>query len=441
MKVLIGLAVIVLVLATSGCVTEPSANVCGDGFCEEGCLEDCKIKEKDRFGLHATWDRTGEMRELGTNLVRGLYDFKSEEDLRKWLVIVQEPGIHFVITILPMGEWGNPVVNSLDIQIPGDFAGFPGDVEAYKKDLRKFVEGIDGDGVDDYPELMFPIKFVSVDNEPFWMWLGDPPDDLKTMKEVYQWRLDNLEEVYKSYGEFLKITYETIKEASPEMVVLMGDVFDPNVGINELEKMVVEEYSDYCDGYDIHYYGNYSAFESKLKEWDFVKERGKPIWFLELGGPMQEDPFDTPEEIKRFSEEVVKMQVLVFEWGAEKAFWSSLIETPAWPQSFLNTALLTRSLSKKPAFYTQKLLVSKINHFDSVSRIKYGFKFEFPDKDPVFVLWSGQEETIDFSAFTSSQNVLVTHIITEQGQSEPETQAASASFMVVSETPIFVEGI
>lgn len=446
-KLIIPIIIIVIIAAGIGAYfifqkpvfPEPQRGKCGN--------------RNDRFGLHAIWDRTQDAKNLGITLFRGIYHFNDESMLKKWLKKYQDDGMEIVLTITPTSKkWGNAVLNSFDLsKIPGGagICAFPNDIEAYKKELASLIEGIDSDGKDDYAELKYPIKYIQLTNEPIWQWYGNPLPSLKTPQQLQVWRQNNLDKVWEDFGEYITISYQTIKATNPEITVILGMVIDdPDKTDNRYAKKVLADYRDYYDIIDVHLYGEYAEIERKLNAAKSVLPPGKPIWGLEVGGPMQNDSFDTPEEFKRHAEEVIKIQTILFNWGAEKSFWSSLVPTVGWGQNFLNTSLLEgqeKSFAKKPAYYTEKLLIGKINCFKSVTMIKpieYFYKFEFENKNPVFVLWSKSgEKIVDISDYVSKSNVKVTHIITENGKTDADakTETVSVKSVKISETPIFVE--
>jgi hypothetical protein len=411
-----------------------------------------ETKIDNRFCLHAIWNNTRESRELGVDLVRGIYHFDIDKKAeRNWISIYQSAGLNIALTITPTAKaWANAVISNIDLsRISGkeDICGFPGNVEAYKKDLSRLIENIDGDGIDDYPELRRPIKYIQVGNEIWWQWYGDPPSFIRNKRQLQIWKTAHQNEAWRSYGEFLKITYETIKAKNPDIQVILGapiwdvDIQDKaeNRGISDNVKMILNNYSRYFDIIDIHFYGDSLKLERDLEKIGQLFTMGKPVWFLELGGPMKDYNF------KRHAEEVVKLQMVLFEKGIDKLFWSSLVPTIGWHQCFLNTALLDEKFNKKPAYYTYKILNEKINYFTSLRKIdpqEHIYKVEFKDKNTVFVLWSESGEKItDLSGYITGSKVKVTRIITEQGKTDKDAQAeiAAVNAIKISETPIFVE--
>ncbi|MCD4771472.1 LamG domain-containing protein [archaeon] len=108
----------------------------------------------------------------------------------------------------------------------------------------------------------------------------------------------------------------------------------------------------------------------------------------------------------------------------------------------------TNKYKKRPGFYTYKLMTEKLGGYDSVEVISenlatyYGYKF-LVDGKPVWALWTNGP-TYELSLDTGT-DVLVSHIITERGSTEPTEQiipnSAGSVLLSLNETPIFVEEI
>jgi len=82
-------------------------------------------------------------------------------------------GLNILATIWPFADWDqstcNTKLSSKDSQRffeLGMYRGKPCDMTAYKNFVKKLVERYDGDGVDDMPNLIIPIKYWEVSNEP-----------------------------------------------------------------------------------------------------------------------------------------------------------------------------------------------------------------------------------------------------------------------------------
>jgi hypothetical protein len=86
----------------------------------------------------------------------------------------REEGILLSITVMPLAEWdqdrchGDEYLGNMPM--PEGRAvikvGKPCSMEDYTEFLKKLVERYDGDGVNDMPELKYPVKYWEIMNEP-----------------------------------------------------------------------------------------------------------------------------------------------------------------------------------------------------------------------------------------------------------------------------------
>jgi hypothetical protein len=74
----------------------------------------------------------------------------------------------------------------------------PRNLKKYQEFVKKLIDRYDGNGKNDMPNLSNPIKYWQIDNEP-------PAGK-------------------RDYAQFLKITYQAIKEQNPEIKILIGGV-------------------------------------------------------------------------------------------------------------------------------------------------------------------------------------------------------------------------
>ncbi len=100
---------------------------------------------------------------------------------------------------------------------------------------------------------------------------------------------------------------------------------------------------------------------------------------------------------------------------------------------------------KKPSFYTYSIMTSKLKNFTVVEKIATEqIKFNFENKEPVYVLWSEEGLTIiDLSSYIPSLNAEVTHIVTELDASNNPIYLPSdivlTNAIQINKTPVFVE--
>ena len=288
----------------------------------------------------------------------------------------------------PMGDW--------------TYLAMPTDLASYRRFLTTIVEAFDGDGSGDMAGLKKGIKYWQVENEWDWRWKDTP----------------------EKFVEFLKVAYETIKAADPQAKVvlggisklapdtfhagLLGDTFERNGKIItpamlEQQKDFKEEHSlrtyalehghPYFDIISFHQYGRYQAIEKEVEYLRRIMRRHnyeKPVWMTEAGGPFV--PFGEAYTEDRHAQEVVKYYVTALASGVEVIFWSTYLPTPEWGTAFTNTALLDEGGRKKPAYYSYKLMTSKLRdatRVESLFSSERGLLARFTRKTraPVYVAW------------------------------------------------------
>lgn len=152
---------------------------------------------------------------------------------------------------------------------------------------------------------------------------------------------------------------------------------------------------------------------------------------------------------------LVKKSVFSFVSGVEKVFLVWTIDILNFPIIMYKHAGLLgvesynpQKIRKKPAFYTTKLMVSKLDGFTKAEKLNdCTYKFSFKTKKPVYVLWydhSDESKIVDLSAQIVSEEVLITNIITEpnkadQDETNPTIKIGKTKSIIVNKTPVFVE--
>ncbi len=468
---------IILIILVSGC-TSGNRPVCGNDICEpretpNNCPADCTLVSESPFALFGPGGKVDEINTLDTSGIRVFLPLLQsyQEIIKQGIRLYNENDIQIFPTILPRNEiWSNDAVKELrNVGIiegePFDGVfGYPSDIEAYKNDLRDLVEGMDGDGINDIEGLAYPVNTIQVGNEVGWEYLGDLNDSQANEIEYYYNYLRSIdlnheyalmittstfvdkysEKVWKSHKEFLKISYETIKENNPDINVVLG------AGI--LQRMEYDDPQDsiknYFDIIDIHHYGNHTYLEERL---DTIFNPiitnysiNKPIWYYEMSGPMKDELFNA-EGLKEHSEQVIKLYVSGIGMGVKKMFWASLTPTIGYVDlGFYNLALLDENDAPKPAYHTYELMTGKLNGFKEIVKLDEGlYMFSFPDKDPVFVAWSDSgDKRIDLSSRVTAQNMKVFHIVTELDSSNnpvyPSEETVPSDSILIGETPVFL---
>jgi hypothetical protein len=137
----------------------------------------------------------------------GGYDWTEPDlDVQK----LQEQRLAILATIWPFAGWDQATCHGSQPRARGAFGEFgnllyaPCDMETYLTWLRATVERYDGDGIDDMPGLAYPIRHWEILNEP----------------EMQGPQLRFFQEEPAVYADLLRCSYEAVKIADPEAIVL-----------------------------------------------------------------------------------------------------------------------------------------------------------------------------------------------------------------------------
>lgn len=321
-------------------------------------------------------------------------------------------------------------------------------LENYKDFVRQIVERYDGDGVSDAPFVngTSSIKYWQIENEP----------GKRRNKGSVFWKGNAAK-----YAALFSVAYDVIKEADPEARVALGGFTHKAIKyylendksfISEVLRIILEKGGDF-DIFDYHFYQNYKTF---IKTSKFTN---KPVWVTETNvNKKQVDPYYTTEEYDRFvAKDIVKRYSTMFYSKAEKVFWFKFSDNkdsnwtiPMKPADFEQFRGLTKNdFMPKPVYYTYKLLVGKVDAKESINKIpkgNYTWVYHFGQNDEsVYIMWydnplGGSKEV---GIPLPWENVLVTHVITEPGVTEPVTEIKSTQngflHIILDGSPIFVE--
>ena len=308
----------------------------------------------NHFGfMPAQWDFAG-AREAG-----GAYD-RPNFELFQWGLIETSPGrydfnmtdrqvrqsgeagLHILANIQPFAKWDQeachtdlPVLNS---PVPPEFQttkGMPCDMEAYRQFILKLVERYDGDGIDDMPGLVFPIKHWEVMNEP-------------SFQDMY------FQGTPAEYVEVLKTTYEAAKKADPEASLVQGGMAGMMDICTEFWQGVFDAGgAAYLDIMNMHSIGhgehlNIPAFK------EFLAANGiedKPIWITEV---QYEQSFKTQGLSNQdFAKILARSYIFALANGADKLFYVNIKMPPFYDSNIPfgeESALFTNNGDKSALF-------------------------------------------------------------------------------------------
>ncbi len=196
------------------------------------------------------------------------------------------------------------------------------DEAAYSAYVAAVVERYDGDGIDDMPGLLRPVKHWEVDNEPDLKNSGSPredrfdPDGFCTPEE---------------YAHVLRLTAAAIRAADPEAKVLNGGLYRPmtDTGKAYLDALfALPDVSAVIDIQSEHAYHSDRTPRRVIQAIDHSRAASStwPLWITETNVPSRGDEawLDTDYQ----AEQVVLTYAEALARGVERVFWHTLADPP-----------------------------------------------------------------------------------------------------------------
>lgn len=464
-------AISLLVLAgvLAGCVLKPPEPVpekkCGDGVCGAGenpktCPGDCKkpgttpvdtpaMGGESRFGIHVgRLDLKSKISELGDiysriNIGPDAWGWKiakgdqesidsckgccrgpgCENECRAGYIYYCEPdnreGIVGKDTADGFYGEGYKILFSVS---PGSYGTRPKDVKDllsydYPANITLYQDYL-GYLVERYPRVRYWEVLNEADYPQFW---GDTPEN---------------------YARLFTLTSGEIKSRCPECRVGIS-----LVGPNPPDAWfrAITGICNQAEFLDLHQYQSETMDELKeFEEHDLLPWKsscpGVEIISTETGIPS--DPLSQKgtrwalgtSEPKQ-AQDSIKYLTMMFHAGYSKIF-SYLFDLdviPGIPDMFEHTGLLNEDNSEKQAFTAYKLMIDKLDHFSSITKLADGqYKYTFSNKEPVYVLWC------DSGSCPVPGEISGTFRVTDY-QGREETR--NARQITLTESPVFVESL
>ena len=412
----------------------------------------------------------------------------------------QDKDMGFIFTIRTVSPWATRLV--LKPQ-PTEVATPPKDNKwrDFEEFVFNLVERYDGDGINDMPGLKTPIVYYELESEAqhAGYWQGTPEEYIKLLQVAYG---------------AAKRAYPSVKLILSG--INMGDIFDdigptsPNADVtnrvqkfgsllatvkrNDLEfirKSIAA--GDYYDIIEFHWNRDYMG---AYKTVDFIKQElqrhglEKPIWagnatsapwlsplagdinpkFKARGDELSRSAIDSGhtnyESVNRWlraeqAKLIVKKYLVGMELGLKKVIMETTVDWPMpertpYHRNWHIQGMVDASGKPKPAYYTLKLMVEKLDGFSSVERLSMGegfwvYKVMVKDR-PIYVLWfesgkiSGPGEKpaeADVGLSLDTMSIKITHIVTEVNKTMPvvETKELKGKTLNVrlTDAPVIIE--
>ena len=262
----------------------------------------------------------------------------------------QKYGVNVLATVWPFADWDQSSCHTklsnagaLIFGELGDYRQKPCDMSAYQNFITKLVERYDGDGVDDMPGLVVPIKYWEVSNEPSmqneWLTFFIGPAE--------------------NYYDILKATYQSVKSADDSAVVVQGGMAGVFVDHTEFWDYVIDlGGSDYFDIANIHSINSDSEAINSPEFKQYLDQHGidKSFWVTEVEiGSMDEEKNGESQDDN--SDLLITNVIQAFEGGADKIFLPGIMN----PSTFKD---------EKPglvnSYYATQVLAGKLNYFNSI---------------------------------------------------------------------------
>ncbi|MHC4474172.1 MAG: hypothetical protein ACYTEL_00905 [Planctomycetota bacterium] len=391
----------------------------------------------------------------------GNFDWQT---LDKQVKIILNRRINIIFTFRSVHELFAPGSGKIDLghkKVWRSAPPAPEYLELYKDFVRQVVERYDGDG---FSDAVFATDRKSVQHWQIEVEPGKKPD-----KGSNYWN-----GTAADYADLYIVAYDVIKEADLSANVALaaftwgamiyyaehGDSF-----LREVLRILDEKGGDF-DIFDFHFYKDYWKFRrindaiyDQLNE--FTQFSEKPLWVTETSVDKKTlDPYYTTEEHNRFVAKDIVKRCVILNGKFVKVFWFNFSDkknatwnVPMDPSDFEKFRGLTESsFTPKPVYYTYKLLIQKLGEKKHVRRMRqlqvndYMWVYKFGmSHTAVYVMWydSPDGTSGDVQVPLPWAEVLITHVITEPGVTEPVTEVKPTVdgilHITLGDSPIFVE--
>lgn len=214
-----------------------------------------------------------------------------------------------------LGPWpGNATANRTERYVPTD-------LPAYSACITALVERYDGDGVDDMPGLVQPVKYWEFDNEP----------DLKNSQVARDAVRDYDPTTFCTPTEYAKVLVTTraaVRAADPTAKLLALGLYRPYSEQGQAYAKAVLAVPGAADAFDVASLHTYHDDDGDRLAGAIRTFRtlvpGKPIWITEASVTTATGEDDQGRRVAAYVAQAAAA-------GAERVFWHTLADPPARP--------------------------------------------------------------------------------------------------------------
>ncbi|MCR9256589.1 MAG: hypothetical protein NXI16_10900 [Alphaproteobacteria bacterium] len=340
-------------------------------------------------------------------------------------------GQNLQATVWPYAEWDqsgthSPAASSIIFADElGLYRHAPVNTTAYAEFLTALVERYDGDGVDDMAGLTQPVKYWEISNEPA---VGS---DILFFDGTAQ-----------EYFDLLKLSYETIKAADPDAIVVPAGLAGPQAEVQAFWSDVFAlgggQYMDVITFHSIG--GPYDLHWADMNT--FLTAQGvgdKPRWIteIELSSPGLGQASIVDADWGKW---IVKTHVNALANGAERLLYVGLDAAPGEAgKNLLDLSNADRAnmpafadVPRNPAYNAYKAMAGKIDDFTAVTatastEASGSVKFTTSGGD-VYALWgSGTAIPAEISGTITVTDLTNTATVID------------AATLTLTDSPVFVQ--
>lgn len=404
-------------------------------------LSEGQAYENSRFGASAVswanWEGWNNYQELGFRYIRMAVDVQKGAIIDNFFLTQYD---NYVTTAqsydLQIFGIVNPKRNVLE-----QWAEF----SEFAQQFRTIVERYDGDGFNDMPGLIYPIKNWEICNEIRWGNLcdSDPNCQWKNFGRTrYLQYMDTARYIVTNYCQ--GCNFLNGSQVGPPSAEIISN------GYSSLSTLIDSLGTGIIDGISYHSYSNRLMADTAVQDFVNLGINDKEIWATEAD--MQVEYMLNPA-LSQDDNAIMctKSFIYAFYKGFDRIIYTS-VRASVTDTTFVKWGSLLEPTTggKRKICWAYKKMIEKLDYFTNVTTASphngttvFAFKFTVQNK-PVYLLWANSPQTVNLNLSGSSvQNVVVTSTVPDDTSGNFTTQVVPATSgsvsLDISTTAIYVE--